>query len=119
MTKSATRRAVLAGGWSVFLVRTRNRILNRYITNRGPAPHSALVLLFSGTLMPKGLLLFKETDLRRAIKTFQKLGLPIARAEIDRDGKIVVVAGELKSTDENRMTNVNPWDEVLNHDNRH
>ena len=44
--------------------------------------------------MAKGLLTFKETDLRRAIKTFQKLGLPIARAEIHRDGKIIVVTGE-------------------------
>ena len=44
--------------------------------------------------MSKGLLTFKETDLRRAIKTFQKLGLPVARVEIDRDGKIVVVVGE-------------------------
>jgi hypothetical protein len=52
MTNSATSWPV---GWSVFLVRTRKRILNRYITNRGPAPNSALVLLFSGTLMPKGL----------------------------------------------------------------
>ena len=56
---------------------------------------------------------FKQTDLLRAIKAFQKAELPIARAEIDRDGKIVVVAGERKSTDENRMTNSNPWDEVL------
>jgi hypothetical protein len=44
--------------------------------------------------MPKASLRFKETDLRRAIKTFQKLGLPIARAEIDKNGKIVVVTGE-------------------------
>jgi hypothetical protein len=71
----------------------------------------ALAFLFSGTRMPKASLLFKETDLRRAIKTFQKLGLPIARAEIGRDGKIVVVTG--KQTDENTITNANPWDEVL------
>jgi hypothetical protein len=94
----------------MFLVRTRKR--NCYI-NRGPAPHSALVILFSGTLMPKGLQTYKQTDLLRAIRTFQKAGLSIARAEIDRDGKIIVVAGEAKSTDENRMTNANPWDEVL------
>jgi hypothetical protein len=36
---------------------------------------------------------FKQTDLLRAIRTFQKAGLPIARAEIDRDGKIVIVTG--------------------------
>jgi hypothetical protein len=55
--------------------------------------------------MPKGSLLFKEGDLRRAIKAFQKLGLPIARAEIERDGKIVVVTGE-----GNKGSTVNEWD---------
>jgi len=62
--------------------------------------------------MPKGLQIFKQTDLLHAIRTFQK-ALSIARAEIDRDGKIVVVVGEGKPVDENRMTNANPWDEVL------
>ena len=50
--------------------------------------------------MSKGPLTFKQTDLLRAIKTFQKLGLPIGRAEIDRDGKIVVVVGEGKAKSE-------------------
>jgi hypothetical protein len=63
--------------------------------------------------MPKGLPIFKQTDLLSAIRTFQKAGLSIARAEIDRDGKIVVTVGEGKPADENRMTNANPWDEVL------
>jgi len=48
---------------------------------------------FTGTLMPKGLQKFKQTDLLRAIRTSQKAGLSIARVEIDRDGKIVVVTG--------------------------
>ena len=56
-------------------------------------PNAALVLLFTGTLMSKGMLTFKETDLRRAIRAFQKAGISIARAEIDQDGKIVVVTG--------------------------
>ena len=43
--------------------------------------------------MSKGLQIFKQTDLLRAIRTFQKAGLSIARAEIDRDGKIIVVTG--------------------------
>jgi hypothetical protein len=50
---------------------------------------------------------FKQTNLLRAIKTFQKAGLPIARAEIDRDGKIVIVTGE--STKEERA---NEWDQI-------
>ena len=59
--------------------------------------------------MPKGLLLFKETDLLRAIRTFQKAGLSIARAEIDRDGKIVVVTGEVKTKEEE---GANGWDHI-------
>jgi hypothetical protein len=61
--------------------------------------------------MSKGMLTFKETDLRRAIRASQKAGLSIARVEIDRDGKIVVVTG--KSVNEDTMSNTNPWDEVL------
>jgi hypothetical protein len=61
------------------------------------------------TLMPKGLQIFKQTDLLRAIKTFQKAGLPVARAEIDRDGKIVVVVGEGKTIQE---STVNEWDDA-------
>jgi len=61
--------------------------------------------------MPKGLQLFKETDLRRAIKTFQKLGLPIARAEIDRDGKIVVVVGE-ETENLTKGEGANEWDRI-------
>jgi hypothetical protein len=59
--------------------------------------------------MSRGPLTFKQADLLRAIKVFQKAGLSIARAEIERDGKIVVVVGEgttIKSKESN------PWDTV-------
>jgi hypothetical protein len=69
----------------------------------------ALAFIFIETLMPKGLQIFKQTDLLRAIKTFQKAGLPVARAEIDRDGKIVVVVGEGKTIQE---STVNEWDDA-------
>ena len=65
---------------------------------------------FTGTLMPKGSLLFKETDLLRAIRTSQRAGLSIARVEIDRDGKIVVVTGEGRGANDNAEEN--PWDTV-------
>ena len=58
--------------------------------------------------MSKGPLTFKETDLRRAIRTSQKAGLSIARVEIDRDGKIVVVVGEGKKS-EDTATDLNRW----------
>ena len=57
--------------------------------------------------MSKGLQIFKQTDLLRAIKTFQKAGLPVARAEIDRDGKIIVVTGEGTQAGAG-----NEWDEL-------
>jgi hypothetical protein len=73
---------------------------------------SALAFLFTERWMSKrSPLAFKQTDLLRAIRTFQKAGLSIARAEIDRDGKIVVVTG--KQTDANGISKANPWDEVL------
>ena len=59
--------------------------------------------------MAKGLLTFKETDLRRAIRASQKAGLSIARVEIDRDGKIVVVVGEGMTT---QGSAGNEWDEL-------
>jgi hypothetical protein len=54
-------------------------------------------------------LIFKQTDLLRAIKTSQKAGLSIARVEIDRDGKIVVVVGEAKTKEEE---GTNGWDHI-------
>jgi hypothetical protein len=88
------------------LVRPRQRISNR--TNRGLAPIAALVLLFTGTLMSKKTLTFKQTDLHRAIRTSQKAGLSIAKVEIDRDGKIVVVVGDGKKA-EDTVTELDRW----------
>jgi hypothetical protein len=62
--------------------------------------------------MPKGLLTFKQTDLRRAIKAFQKLGLPITGAEIHRDGKIVVMTGRPTDDLPTIHKEGNPWDTI-------
>jgi hypothetical protein len=43
--------------------------------------------------MARGKLLFKERDLRRALRAFQKEDAPIQRAEIDSDGRIIVIFG--------------------------
>ena len=61
--------------------------------------------------MSKGLLTFKETDLRRAIRASQKAGLSIVRVEIDRDGKIVVVVGE-GSGNSTIQEEANEWDRI-------
>jgi hypothetical protein len=42
---------------------------------------------------------FSQTDLTRAIKAFEKAGLCVARAKIDPDGTIEVIAGEPDSGD--------------------
>jgi hypothetical protein len=82
MTKSATRRAVPAG-WleRVFSQGAQTKSLHH--KPRASAAFGLAFLLFTGKLMSKGLQAFKQTDLLRAIKTFQKAGLPVARAEID------------------------------------
>jgi hypothetical protein len=59
--------------------------------------------------MSKRPLTFKQTDLLRAIKAFQKLGLPIAGAEIHRDGKIIVVTGNGNAKAENAATELDHW----------
>ena len=63
--------------------------------------------------MSKGMQIFKETDLRRAIRAFQKAGLSIARAEIDRDGKIVVVVGESRQESAGNDNGEQSWDAAV------
>jgi uncharacterized protein GlcG (DUF336 family) len=52
---------------------------------------------------------FKSVDLTRAIKAAKKAGADVERAEVNRDGKIVLV---LKKDDEPPSTSErNEWDE--------
>jgi hypothetical protein len=37
---------------------------------------------------------FRQRDVTAAVKAMVAAGLPVARAEIDKDGKIVVVTGK-------------------------
>ena len=50
--------------------------------------------------MPRARCTFRQRDLRLAVQTAKAAGLEIGRLEIDRDGKIVVVAGKPPVTDE-------------------
>jgi hypothetical protein len=61
--------------------------------------------------MSKAPLTFKQTDLLRAIRASQKAGLSIARVEIDRDGKIVVVVGE-ETENLTKGEGANEWDRI-------
>jgi hypothetical protein len=44
--------------------------------------------------MSRGSITFRQTDLTRAIKAARNAGVNVARAEIGKDGKIVIVIGE-------------------------
>jgi hypothetical protein len=54
-------------------------------------------LLFCGTKMARSSLTFKQTDVTRAVKAVAAAGIEIARVEVDRDGRIVVIAGKPES----------------------
>jgi hypothetical protein len=55
--------------------------------------------------------MFKKRDVRRAVEAFREAGLEIARVEIDKDGKIIVVAGKPQDATTTTGGN-NEWDEV-------
>ena len=64
--------------------------------------------------MGHGRCTFKEADLTRALRAAKKAGANVARAEVARDGKIVLVLkkdGEPSSRDER-----NEWDEINGED---
>jgi hypothetical protein len=56
--------------------------------------------------MSKGQHTFKQGDLTKALKGAANAGIRVMRFEIDRDGKIVVIAGD------NRTPTENEWDSV-------
>ena len=60
--------------------------------------------------MGHGRCTFREIDLTRALRAAKKAGADVARAEVARDGKIVLV---LKNNVEARSTSErNEWDEI-------
>ena len=64
--------------------------------------------------MGHGRCTFKEVDLTRALRAAKKAGAHVARAEVARDGKIVLVLkkdGEPSSTNER-----NEWDQINGED---
>jgi hypothetical protein len=52
--------------------------------------------------MSRAAQLFKQSDVVRAVRAVEAAGLSVARVEVDKDGKIIVVVG-LSTAPENHV----------------
>jgi hypothetical protein len=59
--------------------------------------------------MARGNLTFKQTDVTRAIRAAVAAGVEVARVEVDKEGRIVIIAGKADSGAERNVRN--GWDE--------
>jgi hypothetical protein len=59
--------------------------------------------------MARNSLAFKQTDLMRALKAFRAAEVPVAKIEVHKDGKIIVIPGAPRKDD---PTEANEWDEA-------
>ena len=57
--------------------------------------------------MPRGPCTFRQRDLMAAVKAVTKAGCEVARVEVGKDGKIVVVTGK---TEAPAAGDTNEWD---------
>jgi hypothetical protein len=58
---------------------------------------------------------FRQQDVTRAVKAVSAAGVHIARVEIDKAGKITIIAATGTELDKGAAGN-NEWDTVLRHD---
>ena len=58
--------------------------------------------------MPRAPSNFRQTDITRAVKAVVAAGVEVARVEVDKDGKITVIAGKPCGDQQG-----NPWDEAV------
>jgi len=59
---------------------------------------------------------FRQQDVTRAVKAVAAAGVDIARVEIDKAGKITIIAIGAGLHDGEGRTERNEWDTVLRHD---
>jgi hypothetical protein len=72
-------------------------------------PRSAQPCL--GVAMARAPSTFRQQDVTRAVKAVTTAGVHIARIEIDKSGKIVIITGD--PTDQpGEMTEANEWDHI-------
>jgi hypothetical protein len=65
-----------------------------------------------GRLMSRGPLTFRKRDLQRALTTVTQAGHDVARVEIDKAGKIVLILNE----DPIPTPSARDWDKALSND---
>jgi len=62
--------------------------------------------------MSRGPQSFKQADVTRVLKAAAKAGFSVSRFEIDRAGKIVIIAGSPDTAGEAGSSEANEWDSV-------
>jgi hypothetical protein len=60
--------------------------------------------------MPRGQCTFKQSDVTKAVKAVVAAGVQVARVEVDKEGRIVVVAGQAGVLEEG--TEGSEWDRI-------
>lgn len=60
--------------------------------------------------MARGICTFRQRDVAAAIKAARAAGVEVARVEVDKDGKIVVVMGKPPESDPEDKGGGNEWD---------
>jgi hypothetical protein len=60
--------------------------------------------------MARGQCTFKQSDVTKAVKAVVAAGVHVARVEVDKEGRIVVVAGCAAAPEEGREGN--EWDSI-------
>jgi hypothetical protein len=63
-------------------------------------------------VMSRGPQTFKQADVTRVLKAAAKAGFSVNRFEIDRAGKIVIIAGSPETTEEAGSSDADEWDSV-------
>ena len=63
--------------------------------------------------MSRGQQTFKQRDVTKALKATVKAGISVGRVEIDKEGKIVIVATRQQDTPSGEKPEKNEWDGVL------
>jgi hypothetical protein len=62
--------------------------------------------------LARGNCTFRQRDIKAAIKAVMAAGVDIARVEVDKDGKIIVVTGKADHVPGERTEGSNPWDNI-------